>query len=275
MDLKGQAFVPGVGSCGWESYGVLIHWDQRDTPSPLPTAPLIYGLITLLIFFLIFGGFWFMYKAGWFGEVDILLSVYNSTLTQQAEEDEQTWYGVLAIVTLVLGIIVSIFFFMARKAIKRLIAIVQECCKVFRSLAAIVLWPACLQLPFELFTFFYGFFISYYIIMVWSETSTMLALLACHLLLILWTLQVIKATIWSSMAAAVGVWFTTTNSAENEKHKGCFKCGLGCGELWNATGLILLKHVGSMAFGALVIAICQLIRIVLTTIDYYTQVTHL
>jgi len=115
--------------------------------------------------------------------------------------------------------------------------------------------------------FFYGAFVSYFIVMVWTETSTMITFLLAHLLLILWTIQVIKATIWSSMSAAVGVWFTTINAPGSDAPA----CSFGCGELWSSTALILTKHLGSMMFGALIIAICQLLRYILAAIDYYTQ----
>ena len=60
------------------------------------------------------------------------------------------WYAALAVVFLILTFIIILFFWFARKAIKRLIAIVQECTKVFKAMAAIVLWPVFIQLPFML-----------------------------------------------------------------------------------------------------------------------------
>ncbi|KAL1512310.1 hypothetical protein AB1Y20_005572 [Prymnesium parvum] len=231
---------------------------------------LIYTLITLLIVVCLIGVFFFMYKAGWFGQHITLTNIYNSTLTQTAAENEQTWYGVLAIILLVLTLIIIIFFFLSRKAIKRLIAIVEECTKVFKAMSAIVLWPILLQLPLELGVFFYGAFISYYIAVVWTESGSMLTFILLHLLLIFWTVNLIKATVWSSMAAAVGVWYTTINAPGSSAH-GFAGCGTGCSELWDSTFLILAKHMGSMAFGSLILGICQLLRLVLATIDYYTQ----
>jgi len=235
-------------------------------------GPLVWGLLVGLLLLLTTATFFFMYKAGWFGDTfDFVTNIYNSSLTSEAEDNEKTWYAVIAVITGVVTAIFLVFFIMSRKAIKRLIAIVQEATKVFKDLAAIVLWPVLFQLPFMLAVFFYGLFVSYYIIMVWSDVNTMAILLILHVFLILWTLQVIKATIWSSMSAAVGVWFTTTNAAENADKRGCFSCGFGFGELWNSTGLILAKHLGSMCFGALIIAVCMMLRLILATIDYYTQ----
>jgi len=110
----------------------------------------------------------------------------------------------------------------------------------------------------------------YFIIMVYAELATMVFLLIIHILFILWACQTVKAVIWSSMSAAVGVWFTTVNAADCEDRGWC-KCSFGCVELWAGTSLIVMKHIGSCAFGALIIGICQLIRLILTAIDYYTQ----
>ena len=54
-------------------------------------APLIYGLLLGLILMFVTGGLFFMYKAGWLGDLSTLVTVsnYTSALTQQAEEDEQ------------------------------------------------------------------------------------------------------------------------------------------------------------------------------------------
>jgi len=211
-----------------------------------------------------------MHKAGWFGDSLNLTTVYNTTLTQQADDSEKTWYAALAVVFGVLTFLEILFFWLSKKAIDRLIAIVQECTKVFKALASIVLWPVFVQLPIEMGVFAYGCFIAYYISIVWTETSTLVTLMLLHLLFILWTLQVIKATVWASMSAAVGLWFTQINAPGSKEH-GVGGCSFGCGELCASTGLILAKHVGSMAFGSLIIGICQLIRLVLTAIDYYTQ----
>ena len=77
--------------------------------------------------------------------------------------------------------------------------------------------------------------------MVWVDTETMVTFLLCHLLLILWTLQTLKAICWTSMSAAVGVWFTTVNNPGSDAPKYGFRCG----ELWAATALITMKHFGS------------------------------
>jgi len=229
---------------------------------------LVWSLLFAVLALLMTSSLWFCYKAGWFGDLEFVTNLYNSSLTQQAEEDKQTWYGIFAVCTIILFLIAIIFFVTSRKAIKRLIAIIQESTKVFRDLVAIVLWPTFVQLPISIGVYFYGVFISYYIIMVWADTQTMIMFFLAHLLLILWTIQFIKATVWSSMAAAVGSWFTTTNAPEGRRR--C-PCSIGITELLKATGIIVSKHLGSMAFGSLVIAICQLIRVVLQFIDHHTQ----
>lgn len=71
------------------------------------------------------------------------------------------------------------------------------------------------------------------------------------------------------MSAAVGLWFVTTNAPGNQGC--CCGFGTGCSKLRSATALILMKHLGSMAFGSFIIGLCQALRVVLATIDYYTR----
>ena len=68
------------------------------------------------------------------------------------------------------------------------------------------------------------------------------------------------------MAGAVGVWFTTTNAPSDGPQPWC-SVSCGCVEMWAATTLICAKHLGSTAFGALIIAIIKTIRAVI----YYLQ----
>jgi len=212
--------------------------------------------------------FWFMYMADWFGDLTFYQSIYNISLTSSANDTEKTWYAVLAVIQLILTLIVVIFFITSRKAIRRLIAILKESCKVFKALAAIIFWPLLLQLPLELAILCYGIGMGYFVLMVWTDLTECAILLVCHIGIILWTLQFVKATVWTSMSGAVAEWYVRTKPI---KDRTCKICTLGCADLWQATGMVLCKHLGSMALGSLIIAICQLIRLVLASIDYYTK----
>merc|ERR1719263_2283046 len=88
-----------------------------------------------------------------------------------------------------------------------------------------------------------------------------------HLLVTYWTLQTIKACVWTSMAAAIARWFVTDNAPGNAGK--C--CGAGGKQLCDGTWLVMSKHLGSMCFGALIIAIVQVIRTIVSYLDYYTQ----
>lgn len=235
------------------------------------TGLIVYTLIVLLVVVSLAMDCFFCYKAGWFGDnvydwVDTAVNT-SSSLIDEATGNEQTMYAVLAVVGLVLTVLLLIFIFMSRKAIKRLIAIIKECTKVFKAMIFIVIWPL-LQLPIMLGILSYGIFILYYIVYVWTEIEVLIVFVLCHVGLCLWTLQFVKATTWTAMSGAVAKWFVTENAPDSQK---CCKCGFGFQLLCEATGMIIFKHLGSMAFGALIIAICQLIRLVLASIDYYTK----
>ena len=69
------------------------------------------------------------------------------------------------------------------------------------------------------------------------------------------------------MAAAVGFWFVTDN-VPFAKRRFC-KQGTGCSLLWDSTWTIVSKHLGSLAVGSFVIALCQVLRIALKMLDQF------
>ena len=68
------------------------------------------------------------------------------------------------------------------------------------------------------------------------------------------------------MASAVGYWFVVDN-APNAPPARSGRClgpaGCGLTRLLDSTTTVCTKHLGSMAFGSLIIATCQLVRIYL------------
>ena len=157
------------------------------------------------------------------------------------------------IICTILTVIVLILIVLWRKCIRRLIAIIKECTKIFKAMPVIVFWPMW-SVFLSIGVFAYGLFILYFLVYVWQTVEEKTATVAFHIFGILWILQTIKATVWTSMAGAVAKWFVTANVPNSGK---CCKCGFGGAALCASTGMVLAKHLGSMAFGAAVIAICQ------------------
>ena len=67
------------------------------------------------------------------------------------------------------------------------------------------------------------------------------------------------------MSAAICQWFCTSNTPEGRK---CCGMGTGLPELTSGTALVFFKHLGSMSFGALIIAICQTVRAIVLALGY-------
>jgi hypothetical protein len=232
-------------------------------------APLVFALILSLIALFVAMTAFLCYKAGWFGDLSSLVTInvnVTSNLLSTASSQEQVWYGIGAVVSGILMLLLILFFFMARKAIMRLIAIIKECTKVFKTMALIVLWPL-IQVPLQLCILVFTFFMYWYTAFVWEDMYTVVLLVIAWTGFGLWNLQFFRATTWTSMAGAISKWYVEQKKAE----PGCCTFGLGGENLRAMTCMVVTKHLGSMAFGALVIAICQLIRVVLQAFDYYTK----
>ena len=88
-------------------------------------------------------------------------------------------------------------------------------------------------------------------------------------LVVLWLINWIAAIAWASMSCAVAYWFTYDN-APGAEHK-CCKTGTGFTRLASATWTITSKHLGSLAVGAFVIALCQTLRLGMKLLDSMTQ----
>jgi hypothetical protein len=83
-----------------------------------------------------------------------------------------------------------------------------------------------------------------------------------HLLGWLWAHNLILAVTMTTIAGACSFWYFTPDRADNAK-VGCSFC--------RALGRVLRYHLGSMIFGALIIALIQLARAVLAYIDSQTK----
>ena len=74
-------------------------------------------------------------------------------------------------------------------------------------------------------------------------------------------IEFVKACAWITMSGAVAYWYFFRDDPE---HKERFP-------VLNGARRVLRFHLGSAAFGAAVIAICQFIRYLLACVDYYTK----
>ena len=262
---------------------------------------IVWMLITFLLVSCCLLNIYLCSKAGWLEDVtddlynftDFGAVVNSSLLAASSDDDLQIWYEVGAIASILCTILVLVCICAWRKCINRAIAIVRECTKVFRALPLLMLWPL-LSIAFEIAFLGFGLLILFWIWddEVWqlvydkygevagkSEITQeeQIALSAFALLASLWGLNFCRAISWSSMASAVGYWFIVDNApdlGQAKRGRGCCcwgGTGLGLVRLLDATWTIVSKHLGSMAFGALIIATCQLIRIVLKLVEMSTQ----
>jgi hypothetical protein len=67
-------------------------------------------------------------------------AISNTSLTALASADEKKWFVVGAVLCSLITVILIIFILANINCIKRLIAIIRECTKVFKSMMLIVVW---------------------------------------------------------------------------------------------------------------------------------------
>jgi hypothetical protein len=210
--------------------------------------------------------------------------------------DYQTSYQVLSGIMTIILVLVVIMLIVWRKCIVRCIAIIRESTKVFKTVPGLIIWPLltiaglALVMVFGLIVGLYIFFgdASTYkdnLILVseaiaeaantsstvdtylTDETATQWVFFAVHVFGVLWAIEFIKACAWITMSGAVCYWYYFKNPTDHPTAPGDPQRF----PLLNAFKRTVIYHLGSAAFGALIIAICQLIRYILATIDYYTK----
>jgi len=248
-------------------------------------AVCVYTLIILMVLVMVLISLYFATKAGWLDDAqdatirfsDAANAVLNGTGTSSilatANEEDQMMYAAFAVISIALTAIAIIVLIMSRKNIQRLIAIIEECTKIFKDMFYIVFWPIG-SLVFQALVFLYGVFVFYFLFYVWDEEdlSVQAFIMGTHFFGILWAVQTIRAVTYTSMAYAIANWYVTLNSPKDPKSGGCSlipKAGL-C-RLLSALWTVISRHLGSMIFGAAVIAIVQLLQIIMSLIDYATK----
>jgi len=92
--------------------------------------------------------------------------------------------------------------------------------------------------------------------------STVRAVVYLYVLFgLLWTIGVVSNISWTAMSGNVSHWFFFRKSDEHSSKV----------PLMRSLGRVFRYHLGSICFGAFVVAVIQLIRIILMAIDKYTK----
>merc|ERR1719424_1858235 len=195
-------------------------------------------------------------------------------------EEESTYYQIAAVISIAFTLLSIILVFLWRKQIKRCIAIVKEVTKVFRDLPILMVW-SLQHLLAQLGLLVCGLMLVMWTVddEVWAKVKAErelevtwqqeAAVTAYCVLVVLWLINWVAAIAWASMSCAVAYWFTYDN-APGAEHK-CCKTGTGFTRLASATWTITSKHLGSLAVGAFVIALCQTLRLGMKLLDSMTQ----
>merc|ERR1719446_1204248 len=131
-------------------------------------------------------------------------------------------YMIGAVASIVVTCIVIILVFAWRKCIKRCIAIVRECCKVFRDFPSIVFYPVWGVL-FKL-----GFVLLGVLMVMWTLDDAVwtkvtedygidipsgadVGVMLYCVFVAMWAVQFVKAISWTSIASCVGYWYRFDN----------------------------------------------------------------
>eukprot|EP00965_Chrysotila_dentata_P189723 6173474-Pleurochrysis_carterae.AAC.6 len=114
-------------------------------------------------------------KAGWLDDAqnatvrvsDVLNGTVSDLLTT-ADEADQTMYSIFAAIAIIVTVLNILLLIIYRRCISRLIAIIEECTKVFKDMFYIVLWPLG-SLVVQAGVFVYGLVIFYFLFYVWDS----------------------------------------------------------------------------------------------------------
>ena len=210
--------------------------------------------------------------------------------------DNKTAYGAMAVIMTVILALVLIMLVMWRKCIARCVAIIRESTKVFKVIPSMMVWPL-ITIVFLTATYIWAFTVAAYIFYsdeaTYSDNFDKVAkaiedareasgtnssasagdyltddpstqkwvLFWVHLFGVLWVVEFIKACAWITMSGAVCYWYFFKDDADKQEKF----------PLLNSCRRVMRYHLGSAAFGAFVIAVCQLIRYMLATLDWYTK----
>jgi len=101
--------------------------------------------------------------------------------------------------------------------------------------------------------------------------ARMAVLMAVHVVGVIWALFITAAAVYTTLARTVAVWFFS--HGPNEQGKVVLKAWWWCGfrVVFACAWCIFYKHLGSIAFGAAIMTIVKIIKIILEGFNYYTK----
>ena len=253
---------------------------------------------------------YFYVKAGWAGDVavsvDSLLNFTEATsisnpLASSSSDLSPTWYAVLAVLFTIITLLYIVFLVLSRYSIVRCIAIVREVTKVFFSIPFMAVWPI-VEIIFTLLIITYAVCVGGLIatqnptqfteiatalnttidgaggvadalasISNNNQTLLIAIMLTIHIVGCIWGLFMTQGGTYTTLARSAAVWFFSheADSAGQIVQKGGHFPGIKTVTV--CCWCVVSRHLGSIAFGAAIITIMTILRIIMSAIDYYTR----
>jgi choline transporter-like protein 2/4/5 len=213
---------------------------------------------------------------------------------QQADADMQEKWSYVAYIMTAISILVFLLIVAMRKRIKLAIAIMKEASNAVKTMPLIVLFPFT-TVALVVVLCLYWIIIAAYIASAGEESSSKLAadldcdadasagsntscpvdltafsssttmryMLAYHFFGLLWTNQFIQAIGMCTLAGAISAWYWAEVDDKGKKK-------MSKAPVFKSWWRTIRYHIGSMAFGALIVAIVQFLRAVLMYLDKKT-----
>ena len=202
----------------------------------------------------------------------------------EAEEGDRWMWTFAFWLMLVFACFVMVSLLAARKKIKVVVAIVVEATKVFATMPSLMIFPSWGVLCQAGTYAFFGCGAALLLTMKpeafdaavglvdssnqttldgWARMrqeqsdSTTHLLLAIYFFGFLWVVQFIQAAAWTTMSGAVAYWYFFRNDKEQQTKI----------PITQSFYRVMRFHVGSIAFGSAIIAICQFVRYCLLYIE--------
>lgn len=256
---------------------------------------IIWSTIYIVIIGCITLSFCLAFKAGMIGEDQFAglsdqiaeakaLSGGTASASFEKQEKNQTLYKIFAWISIIVTLILFIVILFMRKNVRVAIAIMQEASAVVGHIPVLIAWPL---IPYCMLLVLLGYWVvvGAYIYTTASvsaadfsdaagdltggqnitiqavETSNLVNFMsAYHLFGLLWTNQLIQAISMCTIAGAGAEYYWTRDKSELSRLP-----------VARSFYRVCRYHLGSLAFGALIIAIIQFVRICLEYLDKKTK----
>lgn len=225
----------------------------------------------------------------------------SASLTYVAPAEDtamQTLYTAAAVVTTLCLILFVIAIILLRKQIVRCVAIVKESTAVFRDVPFLMVWPL-VGTGFCVGILIYGLIVSQFIVTqspaTWAQMNATIApvvagnanantklaelnaldpstrqvlFMLIHVFGVIWLVYFTQACTYTTYASVPSVWYF---SHENGELPNTIKFGCGVVPLLCGAWRVISKHLGTMAFGSLTLAVLTFIRLLLEYLDKKTK----